>query len=79
MKALKVATISDNNIFIIIKICQISMKLKNTVFKNFIKITSKENLGTELKNKVITLGVPSYTSGAQTLNGTTVNLNKRLQ
>ena len=55
------------------------MKLKNTVFKNFIKITSKENLGTELKNKVITLGVPSYTSGAQTLNGTTVNLNKRLQ
>ena len=29
------------------------MKLKNTVFKNFIKITSKENLGTELKNKVV--------------------------
>ena len=44
MKALNVATISDNKIFIIIKICQISIKLKNTVFKNFTKIISKENI-----------------------------------
>ena len=79
MKALNVATISDNKIFIIIKICQISIKLKNTVFKNFTKIISKENLGTELKNKVIILGVPSYTSGAQKKKKKTVNLNKRLQ
>ena len=32
-----------------------------------------------MKNKVIMLGVPSYTSGAQTLNGTTVNLNNKLE
>lgn len=44
-------------------------KIKKTTFKILIKINNKENLGTELKNNVIMLGVPSYTSGAQIWNG----------
>ena len=48
------------------------------MFKNLTNIINNENFGTELKNKVMILGVPSYTSGAQTLKGTTVNLNNKL-
>ena len=44
--------------------CHCSIILTNGMYKNLINTVSAATLGTIAKNKVTTVGEPSYTSGA---------------